>query len=326
MNIKIYPPLGIHEMGMRENQEDFVCPAMGQATAEDCLFVLCDGMGGHEHGEVASGTFASALARFFEGRVSPDIVLPDVTVTDAIEFAYTQLDAVDDGSYKKMGTTLTMLYFHRGGVTAAHIGDSRIYHIRPGVGLLYVSRDHSLAYDLYQLGEITYDEIKTFPQKNLISRVVQPGEDNRVKPDIIHITDVKPGDYFYLCSDGMLEHMDDEELTRLLSSPDSDEQKRQRLIEATRDCQDNHSAYMIHVKDVTREKDDPSPDVNEEKTARCNALNIRPASASPATELPQAEPAMPPPRKRRPRWWLLLLVLLAAAAALACYLLLTTKR
>ena len=325
MNLKIYPPLGIHEVGTRENQEDFVCPSVGQATAEDCLFVVCDGMGGHEHGEVASSTFASALARFFEGRVSPDIVLPDETVADAIEAAYLALDAVDDGNYKKMGTTLTMLYLHRGGVTAAHIGDSRIYHIRPGAGPLYVSRDHSLAYDLYQLGEITYDEIKTFPQKNVISRVVQPGEDNRVRPDIIHITDVKPGDYFYLCSDGMLEHMDDEELTRLLSSPDSDEQKRQRLIEATRDCQDNHSAYMIHVKDVTREKDDPSPDVNEEKTARCNALNIRPVSASPASELPQAEPAIPPPRKRRPRWWLLLLFLLAAAAALACYLSLTTK-
>ena len=131
MNIKLYPPLSIHELGQRGNQEDTIFPAKGKATAEDCLFIVCDGMGGHEHGEVASETFATALARFFEGRVSPDVVLTDQALADAIEAAYLQLDAVDDGNFKKMGTTLTLVYFHRGGVTAAHIGDSRIYHIRP---------------------------------------------------------------------------------------------------------------------------------------------------------------------------------------------------
>ena len=175
MIIKLYQPQAIHEMGQRKNQEDFIYPALGDATASDCLYIVCDGMGGHEHGEVASMTFATALARFFEARVSPDIVLTDAMITDAIDSAYAQLDAVDDGNYKKMGTTLTILYFHRGGVTAAHIGDSRIYHIRPGVGLLYVSRDHSLVFDLYQSGEISYGEMKTSPQKNLITRTVQPG-------------------------------------------------------------------------------------------------------------------------------------------------------
>ena len=294
MNIKLYTPLAIHELGKRDNQEDFIYPAVGDARHEDCLFIVCDGMGGHEHGEVASSTFANALARFFEGRVSPDVVLADQTLIDGIEFAYSQLDTVDDGNLKKMGTTLTLLYFHRGGVTAAHIGDSRIYHIRPSKGLLYVSRDHSLVFDLFQSGEITYDEMRTHSSKNVITRAIQPGKENRVRPDIIHISDVQPGDYFYMCSDGMLEQMEDDELVQLLSIKGSDDKKRQQLIAATADNSDNHSAYIIHVESVTREDGDAAMAViNEEKTSRCNALNIMPVNARPSQE--EDVKMVPPP-------------------------------
>jgi hypothetical protein len=131
-------------------------------------------------------------------------------------------------------------------------------------------------FDLYQSGEISYDEMKTSPQKNIITRAIQPGVDNRVRADIIHITDVRPEDYFYLCSDGMLEQMENEELSMLLSSDASDEKKKQRLIAETLDNKDNHSAYIIHVKSVTAETGDEGL-INEEPIARCNALNIRPA-------------------------------------------------
>lgn len=320
MNIKLYPPLAIHEIGGRENQEDFIYPALNCASIEDSLYIVCDGMGGHEHGEVASSTFAKALAWFFEGRVSPDVVLTDQTLRDAIDYAYTQLDAVDDGNMKKMGTTLTMLYFHSGGVTAAHIGDSRIYHVRPGAGLLYVSRDHSLVFDLYQSGEITHEEMKTHTGKNVITRAVQPGVDNRVQPDIIHITDVQPGDWFCLCSDGILEQLDDEDLAALLLSNESDEKKRKLLIAATADNSDNHSAYLIHVDAVTYEVDNRISDINEEQTSRFNALNIKPVNAPISNEEDDVEMIPPPyhPREHTQtqnnnnnRKWLLLLLLIA---------------
>ncbi len=275
MRFKLYKPLAIHEIGKRDNQEDSIYPLLGKASAEDRLFVVCDGMGGHEHGEVASQAFSLGLAKFFETNVSSSEVLDDETLKAAIEFAYKELDKKDDGAFKKMGTTLTLLYMHRGGVTCAHIGDSRIYHIRPGRGLLYVSRDHSLVFDLYQSGEISYDEMKTSPQKNIITRAIQPGEENRVRADIIHITDVQPDDYFYLCSDGMLEQMDNDEVASLFSSSASDEKKRQMLIAETIDNKDNHSAYIIHVETVTQEPGDSNLP-NEEPTARCNALNIKP--------------------------------------------------
>ena len=268
MNCILFPPLSIYEIGQRENQEDAI------AQWNNRLFVLCDGMGGHEHGEVASQTVCKAIASWFDAHVNPEELFTDDLLKEAIEYAYIQLDRYADDSLRQMGTTLTLLYIHKQGVTAAHIGDSRIYHIRPGVGILYQSRDHSLVYDLYQAGEITYEEIATFPQKNVITRAMTPGEDNRHRPDIIHITEIQFGDYFYLCSDGMLEQMDNDELVDLLSSQLTDEEKRSQLIELTYDNKDNHSAWIIHIKDVIKEEGDERL-VNEEPTARCNALNIK---------------------------------------------------
>jgi len=277
MIIKILQPQAIYELGQRGNQEDTIYPVLGKATASDRLFIVCDGMGGHEHGEVASGEFTRGLAEYFDHNVKPDEPFHDDMLTDAIAYAYQILDKADDGNFKKMGTTLTLIYIHSGGVTAAHIGDSRIYHIRPGKENLYVSRDHSLVFDLYQSGEISFEEMKTYKHKNVITRAVQPGEDNRSRPDIIHITDIEPGDYFYLCSDGMLEQMDDDEILRLFSSSESNAAKRQRLIDATKNNADNHSAYIIQVETVQHEEADKLITGNEEKTSRYNALNIKPA-------------------------------------------------
>lgn len=277
MKIEIYPPLYIHEIGQRDNQEDAILQWNNR------LFVLCDGMGGHEKGEVASQAVCQSLVTWFEENVKDDS-FTDYQLHEALVYAYTELDKFDDDSTRKMGTTLTLLYIHSQGVTAAHMGDSRIYHIRLnsspiGGGregaVFYQSRDHSLVFDLFQAGEITYEEMVTFPQKNVITRVMMPGQENRMRPDVVQITDIQPGDYFYMCSDGMLEQMTNDELVTLLSSELSDEEKRHRLIAATADNQDNHSAWIIHVKDVIFEEGEDRL-VNEEFTARCNAINILP--------------------------------------------------
>ena len=293
MKIEIFPPLSIHEIGQRNNQEDALWPL--QATAADRLFVLCDGMGGHEKGEVASQTVCQSLGKWLSEHVNPDVPFTDDRLREALEYAYQQLDKYADDSPKQMGTTLTLLYIGTNGVTAAHIGDSRIYHIRPfsspfggkatgrravlGNGregaVLYQSRDHSLVFDLFQAGEITYEEMATYPQKSIITRAMTPGADNRMRPDIIHITDIQPNDYFYLCSDGMLEQMGNDELVNILSAKETDESKRQQLVTATIGNQDNHTAWLIHVKEVIKDECDEQL-FNEEPTARCNVINIIP--------------------------------------------------
>lgn len=274
MKIEIYQPQAIWELGQRDNQEDSIFPAFGKATDDDHLFILCDGMGGHEHGEVASQTVCKAMSDTILSLSKQSFTDDDLLY--ALQAAYRQLDCLDNSHLKKMGTTLCLLYFHKGGLTAAHIGDSRIYHIRPKENrIIYQSRDHSLVYDLYQAGEISYEEMRTSPQKNIITRAIQPGEENRVRSTIVHIADIQPGDYFYICSDGMLEQMSNDELCRLLSADGSDEKKRMQLVVATSDSKDNHSAYLIHIKEVVREAgDDLLPD--DEQTSKDNALNIRP--------------------------------------------------
>ena len=278
MKIEIYQPQAIWELGQRDNQEDSIFPMFGKATDDDRLFILCDGMGGHEHGEVASQTVCKAMSDTLLSLSKQSFT--DDDLLDALQVAYRQLDSLDNSHLKKMGTTLCLLYFHSGGVTAAHIGDSRIYHVRPKENrILYQSRDHSLVYDLYQAGEISYEEMHTSPQKNIITRAIQPGEENRVRPAIVHIADIQPGDYFYICSDGMLELMSNDELCSLLSADGSDEKKRMQLIAATSDNKDNHSAYLIHIKEVMREAGDNML-LDDEQTSKDNALNIRPQSQS----------------------------------------------
>lgn len=299
MRIKIYQPLAIHELGKRANQEDSIYPIEGKATENDRLFLLCDGMGGHEHGEVASQSICKSLSSFLLQHAVASEGLEDKLLSDALAYAYEELDKLTIvGDTRQMGTTLTLLYFHSNGCTAAHIGDSRIYHLRPSSHtILYKSRDHSLVYDLYQAGELTYEEMKTFPQKNVITRAMIAGDKNHPKPDVIHISDIQPGDYFYICSDGMLEQMEDEELLDVFSANVSDEEKRQILISETSDNKDNHSAYIVHIKEVSHDEADVSL-VNEEPTAKCNALNIKPdleeVTASPDVEIVMPADTPPP--------------------------------
>lgn len=269
MKIELYPPLSIHEIGQRENQEDSIIQWNNR------LFVLCDGMGGHEKGEVASQTVCQSLATWFENNIKPDKPFCDDQLREAIEFAYTELDKYADDNPRQMGTTLTLLYLGSKGITAAHMGDSRIYHIRPDVGVLYLSRDHSLVFDLFQAGEITYEQMATFPQKNIVTRAMTPGEDNRMRSDIIHITDIQPNDYFYMCSDGMMEKMTNNELLTIFSADMDDKMKVGQLKMATNQSFDNHTAWIIHIKNAIKEENDDQFE-NEERTSRFNAINILP--------------------------------------------------
>ena len=300
MKFELYSPMALHELGQRDNQEDSIFPRLGNINANDRLFLVCDGMGGHEKGEVASAAVANAVSKWIDDNISSDGVLDDETIEEAIRFARKQLDRFDDSSLKKMGTTLTMVSFHNGGVTMGHIGDSRIYHIRPSQRrILYKTIDHSLVYDLFMAGDITYEEMATSSRRNVITRALMPGEENEVNIDLTHTTDVKPGDYFYLCSDGMLEQMSDNELVNLISGDDSDQAKIEKLKKATANNKDNHSAILLKVKGVSSEEGDQQMP-NDEKVSHYNEVALlakmaaNAANAAQAPEMPQAPaPAMP---------------------------------
>lgn len=322
MKIHLAPPQLIHELGKRSNQEDAY-------AAADSLFVLCDGMGGHQRGEVASRIVADTFVGCLADKVSNHAVLSDYDIGDAMQQTYRQIDTLDHGSTHRPGTTLTMLAFHRQGATAAYIGDSRIYHIRPSENrMLYISADHSYVFDLFRIGEIGYDEIATHPRRNIITRAVMPGEEYREEPDIVHISDIRAGDYFYLCSDGMLEQMTDAELLQLLASNATDDDKRQQLIDATADNSDNHTAWLLRVEQVEQEAADRNL-ADEEATTHSNALwwqanppqRIADEQQQPPmpAELPPTAPTTPHPQQKwqwKSYWWILMAIVIIVAALL----------
>lgn len=297
MKFKISQPLAIHQLGSRTNQEDSIFPVLNTATAADRLFILCDGMGGHESGEIASSTVCETISKYILGHLNADEPLDDSLLEEAITEAYAAVNAKDSTGQKKMGTTLTFLCFHKGGCTVAHIGDSRIYHLRPSTNeILYRSRDHSLVYDLFEVGEISFDEIKTAKNKNVITRVIMANQERPSKADIVHITNIQPGDYFYLCSDGMLEQMDDKALMEIFASDKTDEQKRSILIGETVDNSDNHSAYVIHVESVEHEEGDNMFPDNEAAARAANKVLL--AELEPPT--PPVLPPMPEEQSAAP--------------------------
>lgn len=266
--IKVYC---IWEFGKRvdsfgnPHQEDSIFPAFGQATDASRLFILCDGMGGHDAGEVASSTVCRAMAESImtDGHDEDGVFKPsDLQV--ALKAAYRALDEHDTGSDKKMGTTMTLLKLHNHGATIAHIGDSRVYHIRPGkdgneTEILFETSDHSLVNDLVRIGELTREEARHSKQKNVITRAMQPGMDIPDKADVHHIFDIRSGDIFYMCSDGMLEEEDMENGTSLRNIfselGGNDEGKVNILRSVTKNNRDNHTAFIIRIEDVENTTD-----------------------------------------------------------------------
>lgn len=252
--IKIGEPLCFSEIGMKDNQEDYLYPQ--KADSDNRVFILCDGMGGHDNGEVASMTAASTLGKSLSSHSRIDKPLFEKALSET----YDALDAIDTMSDRKPGTTMTALCFNEDSYLVAHIGDSRIYHIRPSSfneengsgGILYQSSDHSLVNDLLKAGEITEEEARNFPRKNVITRAMQPHLPQRHRADIFIFDDIAAGDYFFLCSDGVFEQLSNKQLCRILSDKSLDNhQKLNKIKDVSQDkTRDNFSCWLIPVEKV----------------------------------------------------------------------------
>lgn len=251
--MKIFQPQAMYQIGKRSNQEDAIFPKIGNATENDRLFIVCDGMGGHESGEVASNSVCQSISSYLQD-VNPDTFSTE-DFKKALESAYDNLDALDKDSDnpRKMGTTLTFLYLGNNSVIIAHIGDSRVYQLRRHkkgtVSIVHRTEDHSLVNDLIKAEIITEEEAKTHPRRNVITRAIQPNLE-RCKATIFETKDVRNDDYFFLCSDGVLESIDDRILIRILESNASNEDKIEEIKKrCSENSKDNNSAYLIQVKE-----------------------------------------------------------------------------
>lgn len=251
MDLLLHLPLAIHERGARPHNEDAIYPQLGEADISDRLFLVCDGVGGAEKGEIASRLACQEFARFFQ-----EIVGAGVSNQQLIDRALERVELTFDQYLERnpqargMATTLCLLHLHKDGATIAHIGDSRLYHMRQGK-ILWQSQDHTLVNQLLNKGALTEQEAENHPHQHIITRAIQGLSEKKTWADVHLIRDIRAGDYLFLCSDGILENFSDDALVYFITSTRGNAE----ILEGIRQkClgnpNDNFSAYLIHIEQV----------------------------------------------------------------------------
>ncbi len=190
---------------MRTKNEDYYGKFEGEFGT---LLLLCDGMGGHEGGEVASRLTVESIRQYFEGNYLPgDEVL---TIRKSVDFAQNKLlEAVQQNpELQGMGTTLVLLLIRSGNFWYAHTGDSRLY-LKRGDSLNQLTKDHSEVQMMVDSGELTPDQAREHPNRNIITKAI--GHKDYL-PEVSGPHVLQQNDVFLLCSDGLTEYLKDEEL------------------------------------------------------------------------------------------------------------------
>lgn len=251
--------------------------------ARSPLFVVADGMGGAQAGEVASLT---AIQAFQAG-------LPDGSPEESIERTiavanhniYEQAHA--DASLAGMGTTITVAAVDADTeqVYIGHVGDSRAYRLRDGI-IQRLTRDHSLVEEMRRRGQITEEQAEDHPQRSIITRALGP--EPEVQADLTAVPS-EPGDVFLLCSDGLTTMISDEKISEILAGATSlDAAARTLVDEANRaGGRDNITVVIFQVEDPAR----PLPR-GEQPTM------IRRGGARRPTRPRRGEAETPKPRRR----------------------------
>jgi PPM family protein phosphatase len=214
-----------HSVGVqRDHNEDtlFLCTAL---LADDKnvipfgLFIVADGMGGHQHGELASSTAVRVFVNNIMVKLFPQVLgiseQGDDSIQEVIEEAIHQVQTEVTRKVPGGGTTLSAAMVIGDRVTTAHVGDSRIYFIYPDGRIQAVTHDHSLVRRLVELGQITDDEAALHPQRNVLYRAI--GQSEPFKPDINTHLLPKPG-WMLLCSDGLWGVVPEKDMFKIIRS------------------------------------------------------------------------------------------------------------
>lgn len=214
------------------------------------LFIVADGMGGHQYGEVASSTAVRTLSGHILKRLHPHLVNPshalDESLQDLMHAAVDESQRAVAQAAPGSGTTLTAALILGQQMTICHVGDSRAYAIRSYGGGEVLTRDHSLVKRLEELGQITSDEAAAHPQRNVLYRALGQGE--VLEPDIFTAPFPQPG-YLLLCSDGLWSVLTEDTLFKLVSRASNLQSACQNLVAAANEAggPDNITAVLVQL-------------------------------------------------------------------------------
>lgn len=239
---------------------------MVRASNEDAVYanpvcglaILADGMGGYNAGEVASDMATTLLGRRLEAafaragqrrsggdgrRLAQSALAAEIAHANSAVYSAAQ----SQPEYAGMGTTLVMALFHGDSLTVAHIGDSRLYRLR-GRKLQLMTRDHSLLQEQLDRGLLSQEQARHAENRNLVTRAL--GVDPNVEPEINDF-DTRAGDLYLLCSDGLNDMVEDEEIGTILRRRSNDlEQAAAQLVQRANDSggRDNVSLILVRIR------------------------------------------------------------------------------
>ncbi len=232
------------------NQDDYAIHENGC-----CLYIIADGMGGHQCGEIASRMAVEVISEHVKKFMSDDL---DISSTKGILFEafnrankkileYTHIEPACAG----MGTTLTLLYYCARHSIIGHIGDSRAYVLHNN-SLVQVSSDHSLVEELKRSGEITEIEAHNHPQRHVITRALGMGD--QVKVDLFQV-ELHENDNVLLCTDGLTNLVNDDEICKTLLTIDPEPVLAQKLVQLAieRGGHDNITVLLVNIQGTSKE-------------------------------------------------------------------------
>lgn len=217
------------------------------------IYIVADGMGGHQHGEVASEIACLSMAEHIVENLYNHVITTDPEPPDdplreilqnGVRVAHNAiLDFAPGG-----GTTLTGVVIMDNQMAIAHVGDSRVYSVNLSGTLKSLTRDHSLVKRLEELGQLTPEEAAVHPQRNVLYRALGQGEP--FEPEIITAPTPKSG-YLLICSDGLWGVVPEKELGMLIKNNSTLHQACQEMVDAANEAggPDNISAILVRLPD-----------------------------------------------------------------------------
>ena len=230
----------------KQNQDAYQIEQLDRNTL---LCVVCDGMGGAKSGNVASSlavdVFVQEVKRSWKPLMDQEKV--DQMLQSAVKLAnFTVFDqSAQFEEFDGMGTTLVAVLIKGKKATVINVGDSRAYGISRK-GIQQITKDHSLVQMMVERGELKPEQAKTYPGKNFITRAI--GTETFVMSDLYHL-DVAKGDYLLLCSDGLSNMMDDQEILFEVVHGVNKEHCCQRLLDIAknRGAPDNVTSVLVLI-------------------------------------------------------------------------------
>ena len=210
----------------RKLNQDFVYSSDEPVGNLPNVYIVADGMGGHQAGDYASKCTVETMVREIRGCFEKS---PIRILSKAIRIANDQVrkKAREDESLLGMGTTVVAATCLGKYLKVANVGDSRLYIINDEVR--QITRDHSLVEEMVRMGGIDREAARNHPDKNIITRAI--GARDTIEIDFFH-EELKSGDIVLMCSDGLTNMLEDEEIGRILRSQGTIEERAEELIEA----------------------------------------------------------------------------------------------